>query len=136
MHDHQATFNLSYWRALHRQIDEVSFMDAFYARFFAQSNEIGELFSGTDLRVQKRMLMISLLHMAEYDPLAGANEVMIQLARRHCELGVKPRLYKVWLDSLLETVREYDPESSDAICEAWRYHLAPGIAFMSESASQ
>ena len=41
-----------------------------------------------------------------------------------------PELYEAWLDSLIATARESDPDFDDELELAWRVVLAPGIAYM------
>ena len=130
MIDHQEIFNLSYWRALQTTVDGVPFVDAFYERFLAQSNEIAELFANTEFSAQKQMLLVSLLHVASFDPTHGPDAKMAHLARRHHELNIPPRLYHSWLDSLLDTVKTHDPEYDEEVRESWQRVLAPGIDFM------
>jgi hemoglobin-like flavoprotein len=54
------------------------------------------------------------------------------LARRHgrAELDIKPELYDLWLDRLVQAVSEADPKFDAAIEVAWRRVLQPGIDFM------
>ncbi len=54
------------------------------------------------------------------------------LAEKHGHKGldIRPELYEVGLDALLETVKRHDPEHSHEIDEAWRTTLASGIEYM------
>ena len=40
---------------------------------------------------------------------------------------IKPEWYSMWLDSLMQTVRLHDPESTRELDAAWREVLTPGI---------
>jgi hemoglobin-like flavoprotein len=55
-----------------------------------------------------------------------------RLAKRHskAELDIKPELYDLWLDRLVQAVREFDPMFDPEIEAAWRRALRPGIEFM------
>ena len=55
-----------------------------------------------------------------------------RLARRHsrAELDIRPALYDLWLDRLLQAVREFDPLFDIETEAAWRNVLQPGIDFM------
>ena len=57
---------------------------------------------------------------------------MERIAAVHSKAGhdIPAHLYDVWLDCLLEAVREFDPECDDALLGVWRRMLTPGIAFM------
>jgi len=55
-----------------------------------------------------------------------------RLARLHsrAELDIKPELYDLWLDRLVQAVEEFDPMFDLEIETAWRRLLQPGIEFM------
>ena len=132
MTDYEATFNLSYWRAVGRKIDGVVFIDGFYARLLSSSMEIAQKFANTDFDRQKEIVLLSLIHVASYYSADSPGEILERLARRHSrnEVNVEPHLYDVWLDTLLKTVEVYDPEYDSIVCESWQRVLTPGIEFM------
>jgi hemoglobin-like flavoprotein len=136
MINYRETFDLSYWRTLETTIDGVPFLDAFYERFLSSSNEVAELFANTDFEQQEKMFALSLAYLASFDSEYGPSSIMKRLAIRHRELNVKPHLYPLWVNSLLETVKEYDPEYNDDVHEAWRRVLTPGIDFMVSKCSE
>ena len=55
-----------------------------------------------------------------------------RLAKLHsrAELDIKPELYDLWLDRLVQAVKEFDPMFDAETGAAWRRMLAPGIEFM------
>jgi hemoglobin-like flavoprotein len=123
-------FKMGYWRTLSTKIDGVEFIDGFYKRFLSSSSEVAELFADTDFSLQKNMLTLSLVHVASFDPAKGPDSIMRHLAARHRELNVKPHHYKLWFDSLLETIKEFDPEYDEDIGESWIRRLTPGVNYM------
>ncbi len=132
MKDYAELFNESYERTLAFREEGQQFLDRFYDRFFSQAPEIAELFKTAHMGTQKTMLQDSLFYMRDFFLYRKANEYMVQLAKVHSKAGknIRPALYDVWLDSLIETVREYDPEFNDDIELAWRIALSPGITYM------
>jgi hemoglobin-like flavoprotein len=46
------------------------------------------------------------------------------------ELNVGAELYDLWLDSLLETVEECDPEHSPEVRHAWEEVMMVGIHYL------
>jgi len=60
------------------------------------------------------------------------DEYLVQVAERHSKRGVdvRPELYSVWLDCLIETVREFDPKFNGDVATAWRVVFSKGIEFM------
>ena len=111
---------------------QPEFLRRFYTLFLASSDAVAKKFEHTDLRQQARMLKTSLYIMM----LAGGESERIvhleRLARRHsrAELDIKPEFYDLWLDRLVQAVREFDPQSDTETETAWRNVLQPGIDFM------
>jgi len=108
------------------------FLHRFYTLFLASSDTVARKFEHTDLKKQARMLKTSLYIMM----LAGGGSErtvhLERLAKRHskAELDIKPELYDLWLDRLVQAVREFDPMFDPEIEAAWRRALRPGIEFM------
>ena len=55
---------------------------------------------------------------------------MARLAQVHSRAGndIAPDLYDCWLDCLVSTVGDFDPQFTPEVELAWRLTLAPGIA--------
>jgi len=124
-----ATFDDS----LRRCTSDAGFLDRFYENFLASSPKVKEKFANTDFARQKRALETSfhLMLLAAMDE-KGPGKYLKDLAVRHGagDLGVGSELYDLWLSSLVETARRYDPDFTDATEEAWRDSLAAGIEYM------
>jgi len=125
-----ATFDQS----LRRCDNEPRFLDIFYDRFLASSPKVKEKFANTDFAKQKRLLRASfyLIVLAAEDPDKGPERYLQYLAERHSakNLNVGSELYDLWLDSLLETVEECDPEYSPEVAQAWEQMMEIGIDYM------
>ena len=108
------------------------FLRRFYTLFLASSDTIAKKFEHTDLRRQARLLKTSLYIMMLA---SGESEQAVHLARLaklHSRVGldIKPELYNLWLDRLLQAVKEFDPMFGPETEIAWRRVLQPGIDFM------
>lgn len=108
------------------------FLRSFYTLFVASSDTVARKFEHTDLKNQARMLKTSLYPMMLA---SGDSEMAVhleRLAKLHSReaLNIQPELYDVWLDRLVQTVREFEPIFDTAIETAWRHTLQPGIEFM------
>jgi hemoglobin-like flavoprotein len=55
-----------------------------------------------------------------------------RLAEHHSrrDLDIPPRLYPLFIDSLMATMRHYDTEFTPAIEKAWRATLGPVVVYM------
>jgi hemoglobin-like flavoprotein len=108
------------------------FLRRFYTLFLASSDTVARKFEHTDLRKQARLLKTSLYIMMLA---SGESERIVHLERiaklhSRAELDIKPELYDLWLDRLVQAIKEFalmfDPETETA----WRHVLQPGIEFM------
>ena len=121
-------------RSLERCISRAGFFDRFYEKFLASSPKVREKFANTDFVHQKRALKAS-LHMillAAEDPEKGPDRYLTGIAEHHSasDLDVGAELYDLWLDSLLETVEEADPEYNPDVRKAWEEVMMVGIHYL------
>lgn len=132
MIDNEDVFYLSYWRATQRTVNDVPFLDAFFNRFLASSPEVARRFNATNVDALKRMLSISIVHVAKYYSTGKPDALLKVLAARHSrgDLDISPDLYQHWLTALVDTVTVFDPRYEEQIGDAWRRVLEPGIAYM------
>jgi hemoglobin-like flavoprotein len=105
------------------------FFQAFYRRFLVDP-EIQDLFSETNMTRQASMLRKSFFHLAGFYVTHLPSGELARLAHMHYRLGVAAAHYDYWLDCLVATVAEFDPQCDLATELAWRWALAPGITFM------
>jgi len=123
--------------SLKRCLAVPGFLDDFYDRFVGSSEEVREKFRGVDMKRQVRMLEDSLyvvavaVQGAEGSPARGA---LPRLAERHSrrDLDIRPELYDLWIDCLVEAARAHDPQFSPEIESSWRLTLAVGADYMRE----
>ncbi len=104
----------------------------FYERFIGSDPRIAKMFEETDMGHQMGMLRESLSELREFSTSLKSNNYIVTLARIHGVRGrnVRPEFYDAWLDALVDTVQEVDPDSGLQTELSWRLVLAPGIAFM------
>jgi len=129
--DHVAVFRAS----LQRCLAAPAFFEGFYDSFIGSSDEVKEKFKNTDMERQAKMLQDSLYVMAvaaQGGKNSPARSFLPGLAEKHSRKGldIRPELYDLWLDALLETVKGHDPECSPEVEAAWRATLASGIEYM------
>jgi hemoglobin-like flavoprotein len=110
-----------------------NFLGRFYELFFASHPEVIERFRHTDMRAQQALLRNGLSMMLMFEdgkPIAVAT--LERLGRTHGPGGmaIPPALYRYWVDSLLQAVRECDPKADAALEGRWRASMERGISFM------
>jgi hemoglobin-like flavoprotein len=110
------------------------FLDLFYEIFLSSSPKVQEKFAKTDFVRQKRALRASLhiMLLAAEDEESGPERYLSDLARQHSKrmLDVGAELYDLWLDSLIRTVKECDPEFTPEIETAWEEVMMIGVRHM------
>lgn len=122
--------NISYQRAVAPDYD--GFFSHFYKRLITADDQIAKLFENTDMDRQSEMLKQSMSYIISFASTLEVKEDMVNLALLHGRdnLNIPKVFYDIWLDSLIETVSERDPEFDAHIETAWRVVMAPGIEYM------
>jgi hemoglobin-like flavoprotein len=109
------------------------FLQTFYRKFLAACPEAVPLFAHTDFERQNKLLRhaIGLLLIFPNQP-AKEPTLLSRVAERHSrrDLNIAPALYRPFIDSLIDTVRQFDREFTPAVEEAWRETVAPGVEYM------
>ena len=110
-----------------------AFFKRFHERFLSSSDEVRKKFKNTDCDRQIRVLKASFYYVllaSRGDRAARAQ--LAPVAERHSRKGlnIQPRLYGLWLDCLVEVVKECDPGFSTEVEYAWRKTMGWGIKSM------
>jgi len=129
---YEQTFDQSYERIKTLEKDGKRFFAAFYDNFLQASPEVAAHFRATDMNHQMKMMEKSFYGLFIFYATQNANDYLENIAEKHshAQLNIDERLYDIWLNSLIETVKQFDPEFNEEIALAWRVILAPGIAYM------
>ncbi len=108
------------------------FFTEFYRRFLECSDDVAEAFKNTDMAVQENMLKRSLLYGVNFGDNMNYFDALHRIAVSHnkAHYDIKPALYDLWLDCMVATVGEFDPEFSDDVELAWRLAFAKSITYM------
>lgn len=134
MNDAVNIFEDSFSRALVNHGYNKEFIERFYDLFIARSEKIADLFKDTNMAAQKTMLHDSLNYMLEYyrHPDNDVHLKHIKNVHGNTGLNIPADFYDLWLDCLIEALKNHDPEFNDKVEQAWRTILAPGIQYMRE----
>ncbi len=113
--------------------ESEGFYDTFYDVFLGKSPEIPALFAKTDFKKQKRLLRatISIMAQQQMDD-AATQRALKKIGEMHNRnaLNIRPELYKLWLESLCETVKIHDPQWTKEIEFRWHQKMQEGIEFI------
>ena len=136
MGDDQATELKPVFEAsLRRCLAKPEFLMYFYELFLDSSDEVRAKFEGTDFARQKQVLRDSffvLEMLSESTPGSPAWSAVQRLAVTHDRhhRDIRPEHYDLWLDCLLRSVAEHDPEYTEEVGRAWRESLRTGIDYL------
>jgi hemoglobin-like flavoprotein len=116
----------------YRRCGQEAFFEVFYGKLLAADPTVRAKFAHTDFARQYKALQHGLGLLMIFAK--RKNPVLLErIAGRHgsADLDISPSLYPLFLDSLVATVKEFDPQFSPQIEDAWRRAVAPGVEFMS-----
>lgn len=114
----------SYGRCLRTK----NFIDRFYEIFLDSHPDIRPMFAGTDFQKQRMALRhgisAALSHAAGSSLTARTVQQMSEVHSRKGRAPVPPEYYRYWLESLLQAVKETDPEVTPQLLERWRQGMS------------
>lgn len=109
-----------------------AFFRRFYENFLASSERVREKFSATDMERQEKVLQKGLYQLITFYLTKSDSQFLREIARVHDKdhFSIESDLYDLWLEALLVTVEEMDPEYNADLELAWRIVMTPGILYM------
>jgi len=105
------------------------FLDRFYDIFLASDPRIKPLFAKTDFKKQKDALRNGLaMLLAHLDGKPAGTMTVNRIAHTHNKknMNINPNLYQFWIDSLVKTVKEFDPQFTPDLERSWQKCLRVG----------
>ncbi len=136
MENYRRSLNLSYQRAI--SPDFEGFFKHFYNKLINTDPQIAALFSNTDMDRQVKMLMQSMTHITSFAATMESNAEINKIATIHGKdkLNLPTEMYDTWLECLIDTVKEHDPEFNSQVETAWRIIMSPGLEYMKSFCSK
>jgi len=115
--------------------DDIEFFPAFYNHLATKSARIEEKFAGINMAQLARTQRPGIYHLLTYFDTDEPTEYLRHLAALHGPkyLDIAPELLDLWLEAILETVRDYDPDFDSEVEAAWRAVLQKGIGFLKDA---
>jgi len=116
-----------------RCMENDDFFDIFYNHFVDSSPEVAQKFQHTDIKKQKREVKAS-LHLAMETIVRAESDFsdLSKITKLHGpdELDIPPRLYFLWLESLIYAVKKCDRQFDEVIEWVWRDAMQGVIDYM------
>ena len=120
-------------QSYNRCLKEEGFLDKFHERFLSSSEEVKQKFAKTDFAKQKQLLKHTLdmsIMFANGDALADKVIKRVRDSHNFSHLDIKPHLYSLWKDTLIDTVNEFDKDCDSNILLAWDMVLMTSIDYI------
>lgn len=115
-----------------RASTEPRFLDRFYELFIESDEAVAPFFAATDMVQQKFLLSRSLAVLLQHaSGVEGARASMDKWAKRHgpADLNIPERLYKCWLNSLIQAITECDKKFTRGLEGKWRDVLEKEVGY-------
>jgi hemoglobin-like flavoprotein len=111
-----------------RCLREKNFIERFYEVFLDSHPDIRPMFAKTDFQKQRmalrRGISAAISHASGSSLTKSTTEKMADVHSRKGHAPVPPELYRYWVDSLVQAVKETDPEASPQLIARWRQGMA------------
>jgi hypothetical protein len=121
--------------SLDRCLQAPGFLKRFYEIFLASSPEVRAKFQHVDMSRQRQVLhqSLKLTLMSAYGTPESTRGLQ-NLAQTHSRQArdIPPHLYDLWLDALVKSASEHDPNFTPELGLAWRDMLQPTIRFLTD----
>jgi len=107
------------------------FISAFYARLMQSNDEIREKFEHVNMEAQTdnlaRAIVMSFLFAGKNHQTAERTLNLVRESHNRHHLDIRPKLYDIWLNCLIETVREKDPQADEKLLQDWHDVMSASI---------
>lgn len=113
--------------------DLPGFFESFYRNFLSVCPEAAPRFARTDFARQNKLLRHAVGVLLIFPNQADSEPTLLnRIAERHSrrDLDIPAVLYPPFVNSLIATVKQYDPEFTSEIGDAWRRTVEKGVAYM------
>ena len=114
-------------------IDPNRFFGIFLGKFLSYP-DVQNLFENIDIMTLNITMHRAFVIMVEYAKTHVTSRELIELARHHRMKKVSAEYYEHFRDALIEALKEYCSEFTEAHVEAWRIMLTPSIAVLRQNA--
>lgn len=123
-------FNGSFQRAI--APDTYGFYKRFFHKLYDADSHIANLFANTGIDRCIKMLIQSMSQMLYYASTKHPNKQIKNIANMHGQEGLSltSNYYDIWLECMIETIRETDPQFNEDIETAWRCMMLPGVTYL------
>ncbi|MEZ8781238.1 globin [Vibrio splendidus] len=124
--------NELFYESFERCRIDQEFLESFLADFCEHNPRFSERFEKIGLEQQTKMLKASIILIYNSAGLPSVRNSVKKLGKRHKDLGmdISEQELNEWFNSLLNTVKKYDPHYDESVEQAWTETLEVGLTIM------
>ncbi|MEZ8388223.1 globin [Vibrio splendidus] len=124
--------NELFYESFERCRIDQEFLESFLADFCEHNPRFSERFEKIGLEQQTKMLKASIILIYNSAGLPSVRNSVKKLGKRHKDLGLDISEIELneWFNSLLNTVKKYDPHYNEQVEQAWAETLEAGLTIM------
>ena len=111
---------------------DPAFLDHLYETFFMSHASISALLSPIDCDKRKALMLTEIVALLQFGRREENGKLVLNfVGLNHTWLGVEPSMYPYWSDSLLKTLKQFDPKWSPELEKIWTHSLRGGLEYLS-----
>ncbi|MFS1492209.1 globin [Vibrio splendidus] len=128
------TPNELFYESFERCRIDQEFLETFLADFCEHNPRFSERFENIGLEQQTKMLKASIILIYNSSGLSSVRNSVKRLGKQHKDLGmgISEQELNEWFNSLLNTVKKYDPHYNEQVEQAWTETLDTGLKIMKQ----
>ena len=130
----------SYGRCMITRETKEVFFKTFYEKFLNSNPSIKQMFQHTEFEKQitmlKNAISMAILFVEKQDELAQDVLTKIRNSHSRSRRNVKPEYYNYWLTSLMDTLKQCDPQFTVQLEAHWRDMLQVTIDYIVDGYEQ
>ena len=111
---------------------DPDFLDHLYENFFMSHVSISDLLSPLDCEKRKALMLTEIVALLQFGQKEENGKLVLDLIGvNHAWLGMESSMYQYWSESLLKTLKQFDPKWSPELEKVWTDLLRSGIEYLS-----
>ena len=111
---------------------DPAFLDHLYEKFFMSHASIQALLSPLDCEKRKALMLTEIVALLQYGRGQENGKLVLDfVASNHAYLGMETSMYQYLSESLLKTLKHFDPKWSPELENIWTHTLRNGLEYLS-----
>ncbi len=111
---------------------DPEFLEKFYETFLLSHVSISNLLSPHDREKRKALMLTEIVALLQFWRREENGKLVLNfIGSNHAWLGMEPSMYQYWSESLINTLKQFDPKWSSELEQIWTHSLRSGLEYLS-----